>query len=425
MEMLYHYLWKHRMMRKGITTTDGRGLNVISPGVHNRDAGPDFSGARVRIGSEEWAGNVEIHVRASDWFRHHHDSDPAYSNVILHVVGFDDARIPDGRGGYIPQLHVTFPDTFARLYMRLSEKLSAVECEDMLGDLSPLVVTTWLDALAVERMQQKAQRILDTVALLDGDWERACFVTLARSLGFSLNAEPLEMMARSLPLAVLAKHSDDLTQIEALMFGQAGMLDSTVMLFDDYYQTLCREYLFLARKYGLKPMRRDLWKYATTRPQNFPTRRVALLARAVYGGFSLLSRILDPSCRSESAADLFGWQIDGYWADHRDFGVTATRQGAALSPANVSLLMINLVAPMLYAYGASHGDCDMAERGLDIWRDLRAENNSVIRQWRNAGMACDTAMDSQALLQLRKQYCDRNRCLDCRFGHALLRAKLT
>lgn len=422
MEMLYQYLWKYRLLPDGIKTDDGRSIDILYQGRHNTDAGPDFSGARLRIGGQEWAGNVEVHVKASDWFRHGHDTDPAYSNVILHVVGVNDTRVPDSRGGFIPQTVATFPDSFMRLYARLAEKIRAVECEDIVGSLPPLTVTDWLESLSVERMQVKARRIIDLVKYVEGDWERACFITLARALGFSLNAEPLEMLARSVPLTVLSKHSDDIFQLEALLFGQAGMLDTSIHIFDEYYQRLCREYFFLARKYGLRPMRRDIWKFNRTRPQNFPTRRVATLARSLSGGFSLLSRILDPACDSESAPELFDWKTDGYWDSHLDFDRPGTRLPSALSESNVALLVINLVAPMLYAYGAAHGDPEMAERGLDIWHDLDAENNTYIRQWRHAGIRCETASDSQALIHLRKEYCDRNRCLECRFGHALLRA---
>ena len=422
MEMLYQYLWKYRLLNDRLTTVDGRQVEVIYPGRLNSDAGPDFSGARLRIAGQEWCGNVEIHVKASDWFAHHHDRDAAYGNVILHVVGVNDMQIPDGLGGVIPQVVATFPDSFVDMYARLAEKISAVACEEWLKRIHPLVVTDWIESLAVERMQRKSQRILDLLTLVNNDWQRTCFITLARSLGFSLNSEPLEMLARSIPLNVLAHHSDDLMQIEALLFGQAGMLDTSLHIFDEYYQRLCREYFFLARKYGLRPMRSDVWKYARTRPQNFPTRRIALLARALLGGFSLFSKIIDRSCDADSAPDLFSWRLDGYWTDHLDFDRPGTKLAATLSESNVRLLMINFVAPMIYAHGAYHGDYDMAERGLDIWGELDAENNKIMRQWQSAGIRCVSAIDSQALLHLRLEYCDRSRCLQCRFGHTLLRA---
>lgn len=420
MEMVYQYMWKHRLIGEK-ATTDGRRVEVISPGRHNSDAGPDFYGARIRIGGEEWGGTVEVHVKASDWHRHGHESDPAYDNVILHVVGINDARIPDRRGGFIPQVVVSFPEPFIHMYSRLAEKISEVACSDRLCSLPEFTITSWLETLAVERMQQKSRRIIDTLTLVEGDWERACFITFARALGFSLNSEPFEMLARSVPLSVLAKHSDDIMQLEAILFGQAGMLDQSVNIFDEYYQSLCREYGFLARKYGLRPMRRDLWKFSRTRPQNFPTRRIAILARALHGGFSLLSRILDRHCDGETAAELFAWKIEGYWETRFDFDRPASGLSPKLADTAASLLVINFIAPLLYAYGSWRGDVDMAERGLDIWRDTDAENNKIIRTWKTCGINCDDAAQSQALIQLHKEYCDRNRCLDCQFGHALLR----
>lgn len=421
MELLYQYIWKYRMLPRDLVTTDGRRVTVLSPGKHNLDSGPDFTGARLRIGPDEWAGNVEVHVKASDWFAHRHDTDPAYSGVILHFVAVNDRRIPDGRGDWLPQVAYQIPDAFQRLYGRLAEKIGEVKCEPYLWQLPRLTVVSWLESLGVERMQQKSERILNELKLSGHDWQKACFVTFARALGFSLNSLPLEMLARSLPLAVTAKHSDDLFQLEALLFGQAGMLDSSLHIFDEYFQRLCREYLFLARKYGLRPMRPDIWKFNRTRPQNFPTRRIALLARTLQGGFSMLADILDPGCTAETAPALFDVRLEGYWETHYDFDSPESIQAPALSDQNVSLILINFVAPVLYAYGAAHGDPDMAERGLDFWRDLPPENNTFIRRWKNAGLSCTTASDSQALLQLRKEYCDRARCLDCRFGHSLLR----
>lgn len=419
--MLYQYLWKYRLLGDRLEAVGGATVEVLYQGRLNTDAGPDFIGARLRIDGQEWCGSVEVHVRASDWGRHGHDSDPAYNNVILHVVAISDARISDGRGGKIPQVIATFPESFMHIYALLSEKISAVNCEPLLKTLPRLTVSSWLDTLSVERMQAKAERVLQTVNLLEGDWEWACFVALARAMGFGLNSEPLERLARSIPLKILAKHSDDLLQTEALLFGQAGMLDTSVHIFDEYYQRLCREYYFLARKYGLKPLRSDIWMYARTRPQNFPHRRIALLARTLYGGFSLMSKITSPKFTGEQAYSEFNWHLDGYWLTHSGFDLPGSRLPETLSAANLNLLMINFVAPVVYAYGASRGNPDLAERGLDIWTDLRPENNTYIRQWQRAGIVCESASDSQALLQLRREYCDHNRCLECRFGHALLR----
>lgn len=405
-------------------TVDGEEIRVLHPGRHNLDAGPDFLGARIYIGEQQWAGNVEIHVKASDWYAHHHHEDPAYGNVILHVVGISDRMICDTSGGYIPQMILSFPETFTTLYERLARNIYDIACGDKISRLSRLAIVDWQESLAVERMQLKASRIADTLKLVEGDWERVCFVALARALGFGLNSEPFEILARSIPLNILHHHSDDIFQLEALLFGQAGMLDSSVHIFDEYYQRMCREYAFLARKYGLRPMRPGIWKYARTRPQNFPHRRIALLAKAVEGGFSLLSKVLQWRYDSERLRPLFEWRCDGYWQNHFDFDVGQDGVSYSLSRQSVDLLLINFVAPMIYAYGSAHGDCDMAERGLDLWRELSAEKNVLMRKWIELGIKPLNAMESQAMLQLRREYCDASRCLDCRFGHHLLRKSL-
>lgn len=421
MEMLYQYLWKQRMMGRKLVTVDGLPVDIEYSGRLNTDAGPDFIGARLRIGDQQWVGNVEIHVRASDWLRHGHDADPAYGNVILHVVAVDDARIHRLDGSEIPQIVASFPESFFRMYATLSEKIATVNCEPFASTIPSLIRTDWLSTLAVERLQNKARRILDCCRSLQGDWNRTCFVSLARALGFNLNGEPFEMLARSLPITVLSHHSDNIMQLEALLFGQAGMLDTGLHIFDDYYQSIAREYFFLARKYGLRPLNPSIWKYARTRPQNFPHRRIALLSRALLGGFSLLSDMRSLAGDPEELRKLFSWRPDGYWETHFDFDIPG-HGDAALSRQAIDLLMINFVAPMIYAYAADSGMIDNAERAMAIWDSLPPENNMYIRQWKNAGIDALNAADSQALLQLRKEYCDKNNCLQCRFAAALLKS---
>lgn len=424
MEMMYQYIWKHRMMGRCFETVDGRRVEVVFQGRHNRDAGPDFSGARLRIDGQEWAGNVEVHVKASDWFRHGHHRDPAYDNVILHAVGVDDAEAAGPSGKPLPQVLITFPMAFARLYARLSEGVGAHNCDGLLGSLAPVEAAGWTDTLAIERMQAKASRIISWVEAFNGDWERACFVALARSLGFGLNADPFEMLARSLPLTVAGRHSDNPLQLEALVFGQAGMLDSTWHVFDSHYQCVCREYGFLARKYGLKPIHPGVWKYSKTRPGNFPERRLCLLAKTLEGGFSLLSSLLACGGNPETTRALFGWKAGGYWKNHAAYGAPETPVSESLSGPSVELLLINFAAPALYAYGASHGNPDLAYAAISLWEGLRPERNSIVSAWKAQGLPCRNASDSQGLIQLQREYCERDRCLECRFGHSLLKNRL-
>lgn len=421
MEELYHYLWKNRMMGRTLRLSSGDSVEIIDPGLYNRDSGPDFFNAKIKIGEQMWAGNVEIHVKASDWHRHGHDSDPAYDDVILHAVAIDDTIINRKNGSRIPQVVITMPEQFFRTLSSLENDMESVRCASRLGSLTGLQRADWVESLGIERLQQKASRIKELLDLSGGDWETACFITLARSLGFGLNAQPFEMLARSLSLNYLSRHSDSLVQTEAILFGQAGMLDSSIHIFDEYYQLLCREYYFLARKYGLRPMRRDLWKYARTRPANFPHRRIAILAKALEGGFRLLSALLDTKVDRDGIVKLFSWKLEGYWLSHSDFDVETGIMPAILGQSSMDLLIINFAVPLLYAYYNLHGEPDNAEKVCNLLCDTRAESNSYINHWKTLGFECKDAFHSQALLHLRKEYCDRRKCLDCRFGHLFLR----
>ena len=425
MERMYQFLWKSGMFGRKLRECGGGEVEVIDPGHLNPDAGPDFFNSKIRIDGVEWAGNVEIHVKASDWNRHGHQNDVAYDNIILHVVAVSDIRIRRRDGSFIPQVEMTLPEDFFRTYASLSAEIEGVKCGAGLEGISALTKTDWLETLAVERLQVKAERVNGILSTTVNDWEQTCFIILARALGFGLNGDPFELLARSLPLKFLHHHSDNPYQIEALLFGQAAMLDSSLHIFDEYYQHLCREYYFLARKYGLRPMRPGLWKYARTRPNNFPHRRIAFLAKACEGGFSLFSKIIAAGGDEEGSRGLFKWKLDGYWQDHFSFDVEARSVPATLSGMSLTLLLINVVAPLLYAYGARRGDPDFAERGISLLEKLPAESNSIIRQWSHYGLEADSAWRSQALLHLKREYCDARKCLYCRFGNNLLRRAAT
>ena len=425
MEKLYHYLWKTGIRGSGFKDVDGLEVEVIDPGVHNHDSGPDFFNSKLKIGGVEWIGNVEIHVKASDWFRHGHSEDPAYNNVILHVVAVSDKRIPRDDGSLIPQIELTFPEKFFNTYAALSQENENVRCAALLPALPELNKADWLESLAVERLQTKASKVKEILESTEGDWEQTSFILLARGLGFGLNGDPFEMMAKSLPLRILHHHSDSLIQIEALMFGQAAMLDSSLHIFDEYYQNLCREYYFLARKYGLRPMKPGQWKYSRTRPQNFPHRRIAMLASSLLDGFSLFTRLQDSSESLEELKDIFNLKADGYWRDHFSFDTERKDTVSELSVASKMLLVINVAIPLLYAYASATGDYVRGEKISNLMLDLPAEKNRITRQWEEYGFQAKDASRSQALIHLRKEYCDKGKCLYCRFGHQFLRRSMS
>lgn len=420
MEQFYHFLWKSGMLGRNLKELSGADIDVIDPGIHNMGAGPDFFNSKVKIGDTNWVGNVEIHVKASDWHRHGHDADDAYNNVILHVVGISDTRIKRPDGSLIPQIELKFPPQFFNTVAALSEKIDNVRCAPMLRQLSTLLINDWIDSLMVERIQAKGARVMQTLSITGNNWEQTCFIMTARSLGFGLNSDPFEMLARSIPLQIISHHCDNPMQLQAIFFGQAGMLDSSTHIFDEFYQLLCREYYFLAKKYELRPMNPSLWKYSRTRPQNFPHRRIAYLAKMCEGGFSLFKEITQLCPDIEGLYGVLDKRLDGYWESHFAFDTPGSRLPLGLSDASMALMLINAVVPLVYVYSIKTSNLRLEEKALDLLLKLPPENNMIIRQWKSLGIPATNAGESQALLHLRKEYCDARKCFYCRFGIKLL-----
>lgn len=422
MEAVYQYAWQHRLWGGPHgTLCDGRKIRIISPGILNTDAGPDFSNACVECDGVRWHGNVEIHTRASDWLRHGHHTNPAYDNVILHVVACDDTRIKRrSDDSPLPQLVISVPEETHRTIREITDGQRPSQCHQHISRLPAIDVTDWLETLGMERLRKKGEQVVDIYEWSERDWQQTMFVVLARALGFGLNAEPMEMMARSLPLNFIRRHSDNIIQIEALLFGQAGMLDPDMHLHDSYYQYICREYAFLARKYSLRPISAVSWKMARTRPQNFPHRRIAILAAALAGGFPLASQITDTSSGGIMSQPP-RWKMSDYWLSHYHFGSITTRHSSGELPQrSLNLILINAVAPYLYAYGSLLGQEDKLQSAVSLLTALEGEDNTLVRGWLDAGLRPTTAFRSQALLHLRKEYCDRQRCRDCRFAHRMV-----
>lgn len=423
MERLMQYVWQHRLLEQADhVTVDGRKITVIDPGRLNTDAGPDFFNAKIKIGDSIWAGDVEIHVRASDWHRHHHDGDRAYDSVVLHVVDRDDAQICRSNGEVIPQMRMCCSTDFHRRYHDLVDRADIdLPCAPDIPSLTPLHLTDWLTSLAYERLNSKTDRIEELLKTYSGDWEQTCYVILARALGFGTNSDPMERLAMSLPLHFLRKHSDSATSIEALMFGQAGLLESAPKS-DPYVEMLDREHRFLAHKFSLHPLQPLGWKMARMRPHNFPHRRIALLARMVSSDSRLVSRILHAD-GVEALRAVFNEPLTGYWASHFTFGAGSERTFETLSRSSTDILLINVAAPMLMAYGTLHGDDEAGDKAIALLHEIPAESNSIVTLFANAGLGCRDAFTSQALIQLRKNYCLTRKCLYCRLGHRLLARK--
>lgn len=414
------YVWKHRLWRsEDMVTNTGKKVRVVDPGLLNTDAGPDFFNAKIEIDGHMWVGNVEMHYRATDWKRHHHDSDKAYDSVILHVVAKDDAPVRRTNGELIPQLVLEVSPQFNADYASLVGATIEVPCATKIKQVPHLTIVEWVEGLAFERLHGKVERIHQLLDSFNGSWEDVCYVTLARNFGFGINNDAFERLARRTPLRLLGKHSDSVLQIEALLFGQAGMLDAKKPGMDSYYNQLCTEYAFLSNKFQLTPMERESWKLFRIRPQNFPYRRIAMLAQFIEGGFRMMNRILEAEGEKEMRA-LFEVELSGYWTKHYTFGKPNERATATLSRSSIDIILINTVAPLLYAYGELTGNYEMTDKAIKLLEDLRAESNSIVSHFVAYGIDCPDALTSQALVQLKREYCDARKCIYCKIGHHLL-----
>ena len=429
MEQLLHYVWKHKMFPlKELMTTDGRKVEVIDSGLHNRNAGPDFFNAKVKIDGTLWVGNVEIHDRSSDWYRHGHDHDSTYDNVVLHVAGVIDSEVRTTSGQQLPQLQLDVPPMVQQQYDELLKTDQYPPCYKIIPDLSLLTVHAWMAALQTERLERKTEDIRKRADRCNGSWEDAYFVTLARNYGFGINGDAFEQWAYHVPLSAVGKHRDDLFQIEAIFMGQAGLLELDTVpahyqkdaLNEGYFAKLRNEYQYLAHKFSLQPMNATLWRFLRLRPQNFPHIRISQLANLYYERKASLSKLIE--CQSvKEMQEMMRTHVTPYWETHYTFGSESPENSKHLSPFSLNLLMINTAIPMLFAYGRHASKEQLCDRAFDFLEELKAENNHIIRMWRDCGLEVKNAGDSQALIQLKKEYCDRKDCLRCRFGFEYLR----
>lgn len=420
MEHLLQYLWMHRIFPLQILqTTDGMPLEVIDSGLHNRNAGPDFFNAKVKIGQTLWVGNIEVHTASSDWYRHGHDKDRNYDSVILHVIGNDDCEILRPDGQVIPQFRLDCSTNIKQDYNQLCQLTDYPRCHNILSSLSPLRIHSWLETLQIERLEQKTIDIEKRVSQCNGSWEDAFFVTLSRNLGFGLNGDTFERWAYRLPLRAVDKHRDNLMQVEALFFGTAGLLKEEID--DTYYKNLQKEYLYLSHKFGLAdPMEEHLWKRLRIRPNNFCHVRIAQLAALYNKERSLLSCFIEVDEPSD-VCKLFDVSTSEYWDTHFSFTHLSPQNKKTWGAGAMQLIIINTLIPFLYAYGKHKSNDSLCEKAFEFLTKMKAENNVIIRQWETIGIKIESAADSQALIQLKKEYCDKRKCLHCRFGYEFLK----
>lgn len=421
-EHLLHYIWKNRLYNpESLKTAKGNLIEVIDPGLHNEDAGPDFFNAKIKINNTIWAGNVEIHLTSNDWYKHGHHRDEAYNSVILHISEVVNGVIVNEMGQELPQCEIKIPDTVRKSSDYLLFSRCKIPCWDFLASLSPLKLNAWLTYLAVERLERKTSDVNRLLNRFNNSWDDVFYIMLSRNFGFGINSDEFERLALSLPLNIIQKHGDSLFQIEALMFGQAGMLEncSNNDDFDDYYLELKREYDFLKRKYKLICPDNTHMRKLRVRPGSFPEIRIAQLAALLQKSGRLFSTFLQKENYDQMIAH-FVTETSEYWQTHYSFNKVSGRSSKILGKSSLDLLIINTVVPILFTYGRKtlqERYCNLAE---DLLESIGAENNSIIREFSRAGIVPKNAMDSQALIQLKKEYCDKRKCLYCRIGHKLL-----
>ena len=390
--------------------------------MHNSDSGPDFHNARIRIDETVWAGNVEVHLSASDWQKHGHATDGAYDNVILHVVYRNDVPLFLSNGRKVPTLE---------LYDRISEELynkyhklvfgnqTFIPCENSIATVDGLTMQNWLTRVLVERMEKRSANVAATLALNKGDWEETFYQFLAANFGFKVNALPFELMAKSLPQLTLAKNKNNPMQIEALIFGQAGFLEGEFK--DEYPLKLQKEYAYLRKKYNLTPIENHLWKFMRLRPQNFPTIRLAQFAALIVQSNHLLSKILEIK-EVKALRGLFTEiKVNDYWEDHYRFDVPSKPSSKNMGDGSIDILLLNTVALFLFSYGKQHQQQYYISRSLKLLENLPAEKNNIIADFVNLGVKIDTAFESQALLELKNNYCNYKKCLQCGVGNKILK----
>jgi hypothetical protein len=420
-EAFLHYLWQFQQFEKSrLETGSGEKITVLKTGILNTDAGPDFANSRLQINEIEWIGNVEIHIKSSDWQLHKHQYNEAYNNVILHVVWENDQAITRQDGSLIPTVELKSITDIQLLdkYQHLIDNQAIIPCKEQFSEVSNLSKFAILDKVLAMRLQQKAQIVEQIFEQNKGDWEETAYQLLARNFGFKLNSDTFLRLAQNLPLKVLQKHRDNLTQIEAMLFGQAGLIEKV----DEYSEKLYQEYDFFATKFSLKSSQLSSheWKFLRTRPANFPTIRIAQLARLITQQQSFFS-LFTQSNLIENLRNSLKIEQSLYWQEHYNFGKTASKKLVGLGKESINNILINTVIPLLAFYSEKTDNQELMTRCVNFLEALPAEENHITKMWEGLGLTIKTAFDSQASIELYNNFCSKKHCLQCNVGIEILR----
>jgi len=415
-ERLLQYIWQFQHYNPvDLTTEEGEVLQIIHPGSLNHNQGPDFTDAKIKIGKTTWAGSIELHVQSSHWKNHKHSGDKNYKNVILHVVWHNDAELNLPFATFVLQDKV--PKLLLNRYDELMNEGSFIPCEKNIRQVDALSWQNWKERVLVERLQQKTQVIFEYLGQNNNHWEQTFWWLLAKNFGIKLNSTAFEKIAQSISINILAKHKGQIHQVEALLFGNAGLLDGDFK--EAYPRLLQKEYLFLKNKYALKKPEASLL-FLRMRPSNFPTVRLAQLAMLIHQSLHLFSKIKESKTVNE-IKELLNVTANDYWHYHYMLDEPSAFKKKKLGEQMINNILINTVVPVLFAYGQYHADELCKDKALKWLEELKAETNSITKGFKALQIENKTAFDSQALIQLKNEYCNKKRCLDCSVGNKLIR----
>ncbi|GHS85314.1 hypothetical protein FACS1894201_04880 [Bacteroidia bacterium] len=419
-EDFLHYLWRFKLWTKPLRTEDNQHITVLNPGIYNTDGGPDFLQAKLHIGNTIWAGSVEIHVSASDWIAHRHTADSAYDNVILHVVVYNDIPIIH------PRSHTPIPCCCIQgmykasqhaLYEQWQANKSFVACEKEIAQLSPVKRTFLLERLCIESFERKVNEISDDLARNQYSWEETFYQYLLRSFGLKINADVFYNLAKSLKTTILLSNSDNLLLLEALLFGQANLLEQNFS--DAYPNELKKHYQFLKTKYSLSSIHPTTVQFLRLRPISFPTLRLALFAQFIHQHKQLFSIVVELTDLAYLRHN-FQLTASAYWDTHYLFDKASTNRPKRLGIDTQDLIIINSVLPFAFAYGRLRDNRDLCERAIQLMNELPAENNTILKAWSDCGITPHNTCEAQGLLQLKKYFCDEQKCFSCSVGIELI-----
>lgn len=419
-EDFLHHVWQHKKFAvTKLQTTTGESIQILNSGQFLQLAGPDFFNAQLVIGNQKWAGNIEIHLKSSDWYLHRHEKDTAYDSVILHVVWEHDTPVFRENNTEIPtvELKKYVPMEEVHKYQSLVATKTWIYCENQIAQISSFVFDHWLTRLYFERLERKSAEIEKLLSDSNNDWEAVLFCMLAKNFGLNTNGLAFLDMAKGIPFSVIRKEAFSLEKLEALFFGQANMLSYDFQ--DQYAKNVSQEYDYLAHKYNLKEKDYVSVAFFKHRPDNFPTIRLAQLAALYHKEHNLFSKLMQTNTLSDLYS-LFNVSVSEYWDTHYNFDKISSKKRKKISTSFIDLLILNTIVPLKFAYDKFRNQAN-EETLLSIVEAIPSEKNAIIEKFKEIGVISTSAFESQALLQLKNEYCEAKKCLQCAIGLQLLK----